>query len=410
MAKKVNWSEYNTVIKKLSDLRQYIDTMAESVFLGHRDALNSEFAKKADKEFVDRSLKAKADFDEVNEVRARLERLEVLVSHTDIQQTAKIEALREETAEKRRIESEKHMAMIGGNSAALAAIREEHVVFVERLGRAETELHSLSKATETLREFQQTSLNHHEKMIMPAITSMQEQLGVMEGAAAQMQQELHVLAGDARGFQDASQKKFVQLYDQTSSCTKQLEFLMEATDFIKRRERENKKHHATKFKDHDDEHEKHAQQLAALERQLKRQERDVRHIENRSARALDGAGGGTMLALPPPDPTPANPGDHLATVLAQLEKIATSGPPHELAGIEWNHQKPPLPFGGDATKRGTDLDFARLQLPGVTKDDVDPIDSARGYPGANLQTTVPGRLGLSPRGGPQSARVAKKKR
>merc|ERR1719473_865310 len=37
--KKVNWHEYNTVLKKLSDLRNYIDTMAESVFIGHRDAL-----------------------------------------------------------------------------------------------------------------------------------------------------------------------------------------------------------------------------------------------------------------------------------------------------------------------------------------------------------------------------------
>eukprot|EP00420_Gonyaulax_spinifera_P007724 CAMPEP_0197930728 /NCGR_PEP_ID=MMETSP1439-20131203/105941_1 /TAXON_ID=66791 /ORGANISM="Gonyaulax spinifera, Strain CCMP409" /LENGTH=129 /DNA_ID=CAMNT_0043553433 /DNA_START=23 /DNA_END=409 /DNA_ORIENTATION=- len=80
IAKKVNWAEYNTVLKKLSELRMYIDTMADSIFIGHREALNGEFAKKADKLTTEQALRLKADWDEVNEVRARLERLEVLVS------------------------------------------------------------------------------------------------------------------------------------------------------------------------------------------------------------------------------------------------------------------------------------------------------------------------------------------
>lgn len=43
ITKKVNWAEYNAVLKKLADLRQYVDGMAESVFIGQREALESEF-------------------------------------------------------------------------------------------------------------------------------------------------------------------------------------------------------------------------------------------------------------------------------------------------------------------------------------------------------------------------------
>merc|ERR1712050_124836 len=127
-----------------------------------------------------------------------------------------------------------------------------------------------------------------------------------------MQQELQVLATDARKFQDASQTKLGQLSEQANSCTKQLEFLMEATEFIKRRERETKKNNASKFKEREDDHEKLAQQLAGIEKQLKRHERDVRHLENRSAKSGDSMVGSPLLALPPPvEPAPANPTDHL---------------------------------------------------------------------------------------------------
>ncbi len=37
LAKRITWAEFNSVIKKLADLKHYIDTMAESVFIGHRE-------------------------------------------------------------------------------------------------------------------------------------------------------------------------------------------------------------------------------------------------------------------------------------------------------------------------------------------------------------------------------------
>ncbi|CAE7448014.1 unnamed protein product, partial [Symbiodinium necroappetens] len=72
--------------------------MAESVFIGQREALESEFSKKANADWVEKSLGEKADFADLNDVRARLERLEVQVSHNDQKHTAKMQAMREETA------------------------------------------------------------------------------------------------------------------------------------------------------------------------------------------------------------------------------------------------------------------------------------------------------------------------
>merc|ERR1719399_1182062 len=100
IGKKVNWAEYNAVLKKIAELRQYIDTTAESVFIGHKEALDQEFARKADASIVDLALKSKADFTDMNEVRARLERLEILFSHQDMKQTAQLQTLREELTDK----------------------------------------------------------------------------------------------------------------------------------------------------------------------------------------------------------------------------------------------------------------------------------------------------------------------
>ena len=44
MEKKVNFTEYNLVLQKLTELRMYVDTMADSVLVGHKES-KDEFAK-----------------------------------------------------------------------------------------------------------------------------------------------------------------------------------------------------------------------------------------------------------------------------------------------------------------------------------------------------------------------------
>jgi len=302
--------------------------------------------------------------------------------------------------------AEKHEVMIAENRATIRSLRDEHATFVERMGGAESEISVLNRATEDLRERQRALSDRHEKVIMPTLTAVQEQLQRMEQSAERMQQEFNVLADDSKGFQAASQKKFAELFQQASHAKEQVEFLMQATEMIKRRSRETAKSNTAKFQEGSEGQEKLAEQLAALERQLKRQEREVRTLENRSARADNAA---TLLPLPAPEPAaPANPTERLQGVLEQLERIAGSGPPHEQLGIEWNPKRPPLPFGGDAARRGTDADFARLQLPGVEVADTAPIDAARA--GTMSSTNVRGMYGLSPRPGPQGPRTPRKKR
>jgi hypothetical protein len=87
--KKVNFDQYNSVLHKLSDLRKYIDTMAESVFIGHQES-QQEYAKE---EFVEKSLKLKADLNELTEVRSKLERLEAIVSSNDTKHNSTMDEL-----------------------------------------------------------------------------------------------------------------------------------------------------------------------------------------------------------------------------------------------------------------------------------------------------------------------------
>merc|ERR1719271_2165334 len=96
VSKKVNWTDYQSLLGKVTELRTYIDHTAESIFLGQRDALQQEFARKADATAVDMALKAKADFREINDLRARLERLEMLFTGLGAHQNARFDELRED--------------------------------------------------------------------------------------------------------------------------------------------------------------------------------------------------------------------------------------------------------------------------------------------------------------------------
>jgi len=388
IGKKVNWKEYNTVLEKISELRKYLDTMAESIFIGHRDALNSEFAKKADKAAVEQTFTTKADLSDVYEVRARLERLEVLVAETDKRQSGKVAALRDEMDGKLRAQSGEQLAMITGNAAEIAALRDEHATFIERLGGAETEVGVLTAATERLRGRLEATVRRQEDVIVPTMTSMQEQLARMEDSAGSMQRDLGVLAGDATSFRDSAGQKFDSLSAQAGTCREQLEFLMQATEALKRGSRETKKANTSKFKDLDDEQERHAQQMAALERQLKRQERDARASSHSKTPR-------SMPELPLP---PADPNDRLKGVLVQLERLSDGGAAPEQLGLAWSPERPTLPLPG-GTVPGLDSELA-----GVTQV---PIDSARGAP---MSTQVRGIYGLSPRTMPTGAKAAKKKR
>lgn len=422
IGKKVNWSEYNAILKKLSELRQYIDTMAGSVFIGHREALNREFAKKADASDLEVGLKSKADWGDVNEVRARLERLESVVQHTETKQAAKFEELRKDYTDKLKAQAERQMALIQESQAVVAAMRQEHAGFVDRLSATEGGIASLGAAARKSREAQEILQEGHEHL-RAHVAAMQEQLKRVEDAVGKTAQDVMSLESGAKDFREASQVKFAELSAHGQACKEQLDFLMQAVEMIKRRSREQTKTHTAKFKEVADEQATLKQQMQALERLLKQQERSVRGVEQRALKAAEeatqhgpiamgGLGMGALKALPPAEDT--DPNDRLKGLLEQLEKISLGGSPQELMGMVVDPQRPPLPWGGaekgGGGKRGIaggasalDAELAALSR-FATSGGQAPIDSARGH-----STAASVRGMHSPRTGSASKSPRRKK-
>lgn len=221
-----------------------------------------------------------------------------------------------------------------------------------------------------------------EDLIMATLASLKDQLAQVDEATKRMHQGLQALEGDLKEFRGVSEERFTELTSQAKTCREHLDFLMQATEMIKRRAREQSKSVAGSLKDLGDGQETLKAQLASLERALKRQERDVRATE-RSARTLVE---GTAI-VPATDPN-----DRLRGVLEQLERIADAdGPPS-------NPLRPALPAPSKATALEQDLAslprFAGSAGPA-------PIDTARGPSSARSAYS------LSPRG--QSARARKKR-
>lgn len=340
---KVSWTEYNTLLKKLAELKQYIDVMAESTFVGHVNALRREFAKKADATMVEEELKKKANLVELNEVQAKLRKLENLVVSNDAKHTTRTQETRNSLEDLLNTTSKKQLALISENQSAIGSLQQQHKATTERLSGAQVEIDTLGKKTERLREAQDALLAREQKVIMVSIKALEDQLAQLEISTNQLQQNAQALAGDMKEFKSDSRTAFDELFTQGKGFKENIEFMMEAIEMIKRRSREQSKNNGSKFKELSDATEKLTLQLAALERQLKRQEREVRVIENRASK-------GELLPKPSPAPEPPDPNDHLKNVLGQLELIAAGTAHMQLE----NPDRPALPWPSDM-KRGNDF-------------------------------------------------------
>jgi len=344
VSKKVNWSEYNTVLRKIADLRQYIDTTAESVFIGHKEALTQEFARKADASMVDLALKSKADFSDMNEVRARLERLEILFSHQDMKQTANLHQVREELTEEMSTQNKRLEGMIVDNKTSVSKLREEQKAFVERLNGAEGQISRLNTTTSELGEGLELVRTRQEDVVLTAITSLQELLGQVTSAQQHTQQDVLELGSSQREFKAATDKKTTELFQRLTTITEQVEFLMQANEMNKRRQKEIKKSHEAQAKEIADAQGLLLEQLSALERIQKKQERDIRVVEGRVNSETRGDAAVCMRSLPPTAPMiPEDPNERLKSVLATLEKIAGDDTP----AVDIDLQRPRLPRSGD---------------------------------------------------------------
>merc|ERR1712151_701879 len=174
--------------------------------------------------------------------------------------------------------------MIAENQSNIANLRGEHGQFLSRLSTAEGAIDELKDATKILME-QERSIEKTEENILGQLSVLQEQLSKVDAGGVQLQQDFQSLANGAEEFQQTSSHKFHELTAQGIKFEERLDFLMQASEMMKRKSRETNKSNTAKFGEVTDEQEKHTNQLAALERQLKRQERDLRAVDNRTNRA-----------------------------------------------------------------------------------------------------------------------------
>lgn len=397
ISKKVNWSEYHHVLSKISELRSYIDTTAESVFIGHRDALHQEFARKADAATVDMALKSKADFTEMNDLRARLERLEMLFSHAGMHHSAMLEDLRTELTDKFNGQIKQLQVHIKDHTEEIDRLKEQQKATVDRVGSNEAAIAKLHSHTDTLQE-RQNKLWNNQLGILDDVAKIKEEIETLHEGQQNQKKELTTLNGNLEDLRSQEVSHFSEISEHTRVHSQQLEFLMQASEATKRRMRELSKKLEDACKGLTEENEHLTEHLSALERTMKRQEQTVKSMDQRVQ-----VGG--IKQIRPPESAP-DPNLHLHGVLSQLSAIAIDPrePPSlknaTSADLE-NTSKLPLPW----MSGGEDGTLPRLP-PGAGN--TGALESARS---TNLSAgaKIGGMYGLSPRVVSGGSKPAKKK-
>jgi len=390
ISKKVNWSEYHHVLGKISELRTYIDTTAESVFIGHRDALHQEFARKADAATVDMALKSKADFTEMNDLRARLERLEMLFSHAGMHHSAMLEDLRTELTDKFNGQIKQLQVHIKDHTEEIDRLKEQQKLTVDRVASNETQISSLTSLTDTIKEKQKTLWGNQQGILEDVSKMGEEIISLHEGQKSQ-KKDLTNVSGDLKDLNSSCEIRFSENAEHTRVHSQQLEFLMQASEATKRRMRELSKKLEASCQGLTEENEHLTEHLSALERTMKRQEQTVKAMDQR-------AHVGGIKQIRPPE-SPRDPNLHLHGVLSQLSAIAIDPrePPSNKNAADMEvTSKLPLPWANGSF--GEDGAAALPRLP------------PGGAPGAlvNPGTKLGGMQGLTPRTF-TSVKTAKKK-
>jgi len=383
ISKKVNWSDWQVLMKKMGDLRQYLDTMAESVFVGHRQALNGEFAKKADREVVETALAKKADVDDLNTVRARLERLEEALSFAEARNARNLGLLDEELAKRHSDFSNMFMISITDCRKVMDKCKSDQASIGESQSRLQEQMQSVSERCDEVREAQHNLHRKHDSVMMPALSSLEVQHESFGQSVKQLQVDLKAMNSEMSGFQDVVQTSLNKLSQQVQANVQHAEFLLQETDMIKRRSKESGKKQVASLQDISDKQVKLSQQVETMERDVRKTHREVRAIESRTAKAIEGPlTARTPRGLPALGPAAspagpdANPSDNLKQILHQLGQLANGGPVHEQLGVQWNPERPPLPTaapigaGHDDGRSGKGMRFCAS--------DPAPIDLAGG--------------------------------
>lgn len=315
MDKKVGRVEWEAMNTKFAELRQYVDMMAASA-IDNKKALTQEFDRKADSAMVDLALKSKADFRDLCEVRARVERLEILVTHQDAKHTTQLQELRAEMSGQVVNGEQENQDLFKAHDAQIKRLREELEVVLKRFAKYDKHL-GIQAANETaLAEVVATIRRSQEDIVLTSIDSLKDLQKKSLATQEQMQKALVELGSGQADNKSAAEEKRANASDKLEGLREQIEFLMQANDFSKKRQRELKRCSDSGFKETGQGLEKVMEQLSELDRSQKRQDRDIRAIDTRASQQGIVANPGEL-----PHPCGADPGERLQNVLATLASI-----------------------------------------------------------------------------------------
>lgn len=349
VSNKVTRHEHNAVMKCLSDLRTHFDSVTDSVFMRHIEAIKIDFARKADADWSQEQLGKKADLDDFVDVKARLERLEVLFAEQRAQMPIILQQYADKSAADLAAAVSSNRAKMEANKVLIAAIRADHQEVLKRLTKTEEQLVTMTEYHDTHRGITDTLQDAHENVVLTGIGKLQSNLADLEGFTKKAHAALEALGKETRQFHESAQANFKELQSQASSDKRQLELLMDAVEMQKRRAREFTKSNTAALKDLTEEQEKLAQQINAVEVFAKGQERKGRAVA--PTRPAVDSGPTHQLRAPTPDAgslrciTPDGRQSEANSTLEQLERIiaGASLPPEQPSAIA-DVQRPPLPW------------------------------------------------------------------
>jgi len=283
--------------------------------VGHQES-NEAFAKSED---VDRDLNLKADLTELTQVRAKLERLEAIVTANDLKHSGTMEDLKEQVTKGNANNITANRKMIEENQRVISTLKADGATMDKRMVTAEGQIGKLTQDTKIVMGKQEEMQQRQDGTIWRACQSLQGLFHTMEGKMTTLGDGLQQLRSSEEEFKAFATQRFQQLFDADEQVKEQVKFLVEASEMLKRRTREFQKKQETQVKDLTSSEDKLTQQMAAIERSFKGQERELKTIEKRIPQVL------SLLAADPPPPADLGPVDsnqHLNGVLAQLERIS----------------------------------------------------------------------------------------
>lgn len=190
--------------------------------------------KKADTTAVEEALKAKAGVSDVNEVRARLERLEVLVHNSTSRHSEQLEEIRNLAAREAERESEKLQGFIQKNADTLKIIQDTSASLASRLQSVEGVVGAMEDTRLKIAEEQRES-KAREQDILSRLSEQIDKIDRLDQITKLNRGDLQGLGAEVHEIRNDTDARMTGVAQVVDTCKSRLDFLMQANETMKRK-------------------------------------------------------------------------------------------------------------------------------------------------------------------------------